>query len=370
MVSMGEGAKAKVAQTFSAMGTSTLVVSSGSSSAGGARGGAGSQPTITWDDVAAMQELPDVAAAAPQLRKNLQVQSEGANWQTSIIGTTADWFTIRNWSAESGELLTPADEAQSRKVAVLGRTVVTNLFGEGADPVGQTIRIDRTPFVIAGVLAKKGTSPMGSDEDDTIIVPASSFVKKLGSGGVAKYVPGQVLVSAVSDDRTQEAQAAIEETLRARHRIRGDDDFSVRDLSSIAAAQQESTGTITSLLAGVALVSLLVGGIGIMNIMLVSVTERTREIGIRLAIGTRGRDVLRQFLIEATVLSVIGGAIGVLVGIGAAKLITFVNDWPTSITFSSVLAAFLCSAAIGIFFGYYPARQAARLDPIQALRAE
>jgi putative ABC transport system permease protein len=211
---------------------------------------------------------------------------------------------------------------------------------------------------------------MGSDEDDTIIVPASSFVKKLGSGGVAKYVPGQVLVSAVSDDRTQEAQAAIEETLRARHRIRGDDDFSVRDLSSIAAAQQESTGTITSLLAGVALVSLLVGDIGIMNIMLVSVTERTREIGLRIAIGAKPRHVMLQFLIEATVLSIIGGLLGIVGGLAAAKLLAAKFGFPWLVNAGIIFLAVGVSAGVGIGFGAYPARKASRLDPITALRYE
>jgi putative ABC transport system permease protein len=371
MVSMGEGAKAKVAQTFSAMGTNTLVVSSGSSSSGGARGGAGSQLTITWDDLEALRELPDVAAAAPQLRKNLQVMSDSANWQTQVIGTQPDWFTIRNWKVTSGEALTAADEAASRKVAVLGQTVVTNLFGEGVDPVGQTVRIDRTPFVVVGVLARKGTSPMGTDDDDTVVVPASSYVKKLGGSGVAKYVPGQIMVSAISDDRTAEAQAAIADSLR-RHRLREDqdDDFSVRDLSAIAAAQQESTGTITSLLAGVALVSLLVGGIGIMNIMLVSVTERTREIGLRIAIGAKPRHVMLQFLIEATVLSLVGGLLGIGFGLGAAKILAVKFGFPWIISPVIVVLAVGVSAGIGIGFGAYPARKASRLDPITALRYE
>jgi putative ABC transport system permease protein len=372
MVSMGEGAKAKVAQTFSAMGTNTLVVSSGSSSSGGARGGAGSQLSITWDDLEALRELPDVAAAAPQLRKNLQVMSDSANWQTQVIGTQPDWFTIRNWKVTSGEAITAADEAASRKVAVLGQTVVTNLFGEGVDPVGQTVRIDRTPFVVVGVLARKGTSPMGTDDDDTVVVPASSYVKKLGGSGVAKYVPGQIMVSAISDDRTAAAQAAIADSLRTRHRLREDqdDDFSVRDLSAIAAAQQESTGTITSLLAGVALVSLLVGGIGIMNIMLVSVTERTREIGLRIAVGAKPRHVMLQFLIEATVLSLVGGLLGIGFGLGAAKVLAVKFGFPWIISPVIVVLAVGVSAAIGIGFGAYPARKASRLDPITALRYE
>jgi putative ABC transport system permease protein len=370
MVSIGEGAKARVASTFSAMGTSTLVVSSGSSRAGGARGGAGSQPTLTWDDLAAIRQLDEVVHAAPQLRRNLQVLAEGANWQTQVVGTTADWFLIRNWEVVLGEPLSVADETGARRVAVLGKTVVDSLFGEGADPVGQIIRIERSPFQVIGVLAAKGTSPTGADNDDTILVPASTYLRKLGAGGVAKYIPGQILVAAVSDARTAAAQAEIEELLRRRHRLRGDDDFSVRDLSAIAEAQAESTATITSLLAGVALVSLLVGGIGIMNIMLVSVTERTREIGLRMAIGAKPRHVLLQFLIEATVLSVVGGLLGIAAGLGAAKYMAMKFGFPWLISPSVVLLAVGVSAAVGVGFGAYPARKASRLDPITALRYE
>jgi putative ABC transport system permease protein len=369
MVSIGEGAKAKVARAFSSMGTSTLVVSSGSSSAGGARGGAGSQPTITWDDLAAIAELPDVAAVAPQLRKNAQVLGDGANWQTQVIGTSPDWFVIRNWQVAVGEPLGPGDA--SRKVAVLGRTVATQLFGDGVDPIGHTIRVDRTPMVVVGVLAAKGTSPTGNDDDDTIVIPATTFITKLGTGAVAKYVPGQLLVAAISDQRTGHAKTAIEELLRGRHRLRtDDDDFTVRDLSAIAAAQQESTATITSLLAGVALVSLLVGGIGIMNIMLVSVTERTREIGLRMAIGAKPGHVLSQFLIEATVLSLIGGLFGIAAGIGAARYLAASFDLPWLVSPGIVAVAVAVSGAVGIGFGAYPARKASRLDPIAALRYE
>jgi len=373
MVSIGEGAKAKVAATFSSLGTSTLVVTSGSSSAGGARGGAGTQPTLTWDDVAAIRELPEVATVAPQLRRNLQLLSETANWQTQVVGSTPEWFVIRNWAVDSGEPLTDADVASQRKVAILGKTVATSLFGDGVDPVGQTIRLDRTPFVVGGVLAAKGTSANGQDNDDTVLVPSSTFASKLGgSGGIAKYLQGQLLVSAVSDARTAEAKAAIEDLLRTRHRIRedSDDDFTVRDLSAIAAAQAESTATITSLLAGVALVSLLVGGIGIMNIMLVSVTERTREIGLRMAIGARQGHVLLQFLIEATVLSVVGGLLGILGGLAAAKYLAVKFGFPWLIRPEIVVLAVGVSAAVGITFGAYPARKASRLDPITALRYE
>ncbi len=371
MVSIGEGAKRKVAGTFQSMGTSTLVVSSGSSQSGGARGGAGSQPTLTWDDLEAIRALPEVAWAAPQLRSNQQVLSEGANWQTQVYGTQPEWFEIRDWEVTSGERLTAADVASSRKVAVVGTTVVTNLFGDGADPVGETIRIGKVPFVITGVLAKKGTSAMGSDNDDVIVIPSSTFTTKV-SGGGGKYLAGQILVAAADPERTAPAVSAIGELLRTRHRLRDgqDDDFSVRDLAAIAAAMQESTATITSLLAGVALVSLIVGGIGIMNIMLVSVTERTREIGLRMALGARPRDVLTQFLIEAIVLSVIGGLLGIAAGFGAATYMAKAFGFPMLIQTEIVALAVGVSAGVGVVFGVYPARKASLLEPISALRAE
>ncbi|HVK72482.1 MAG TPA: ABC transporter permease [Kofleriaceae bacterium] len=370
MVSIGEGAKARVAAQFDAMGTSTLVVSSGATNAGGVRGSAGSRLTLTWDDLDAIRGLPEVATAAPQLRGNAQLLSEAGNWQTSITATTPEWFAVRNWDVGAGELLTSADVAASRKVAVIGTTVAQNLF-PGGDPIGETIRIDRTPFRVVGVLTAKGTAATGQDNDDVVVIPATTFLSKV-SGGLAKYLGGQIVVSAVSRDQTTAAKAAIEDLLRTRHRIRPgeDDDFSVRDLTAIAAAQQESASTITSLLAGVALVSLLVGGIGIMNIMLVSVTERTREIGLRMAIGAKGRHVLLQFLIEAVVLSIAGGVLGILVGVGAAKYMASQFGFPLLVRPDVVILAVAVSAAVGVGFGAYPARRASRLDPIVALRHE
>ena len=371
MVAIGEGAKARVASTFSAMGTSTLVVSPGSSNQGGARGGQGSRQTITWDDLDAIRELPEVAHAAPQLRKNTQVIGDGGNWQTTVYGTTPEWFEVRAWPMQAGEPIAAADVTASRKVAVLGKTVADTLFGPGFDPVGETVRIDRVPFIVVGVAAAKGTSPNGSDNDDMVIVPASTFATKLGGGGTAKYLSGQILVAA-SPAGTAAAQASITELLRQRHRLRDDaeDDFAVRDLSAIAAAQAESTETITSLLAGVALVSLIVGGIGIMNIMLVSVTERTREIGLRIAIGAKPRHVLLQFLIEATVLSVAGGLLGILGGVGAAHYMAGKFGFPPVVRPDIVVLAVGVSALVGIGFGLYPARKASKLDPITALRFE
>jgi putative ABC transport system permease protein len=370
MVSIGEGAKQRVAAQFEAMGTSTLIVSGGSSQAGGARGGAGSRLTITWDDLAAIKQLPEVGAAAPQLRGNAQIVSEQSNWQTQINATTPEWFTVRSWKVASGEILTDADVAGARKVAVIGKTVATNLFGTD-DPVGQTLRIDRTPFTVVGVLETKGTNAMGQDNDDLVVIPSKTFLSKI-SGGNARYLSGQIMVMAASKDATTAAKTAIEDLLRTRHKLRADqdDDFSVRDLTSVAKAQNESAGTITSLLLGVALVSLLVGGIGIMNIMLVSVTERTREIGLRMAIGAKPNNVRMQFLIEALVLSLTGGLIGIAAGIGAGKYMAASFGFPLPIRPDIVFLAVAVSAAVGITFGFFPAHRASKLDPITALRHE
>jgi putative ABC transport system permease protein len=371
MVSIGEGAKARVAQTFESMGTNMLTVFSGSSSSGGARGGAGSQPTLTWDDLAAIREqVPGVVNVAPQLRANAQLVSEIGNWQTGVVGTTVEWFTIRSWPMASGEIFTTADDAGGRAVAILGKTVADNLFGPGIDPVGQTVRINAIPFKVIAVAASKGSSAFGSDNDDTVIIPATTFGRRI-SGGLQKYVGGAILVQ-TEVDGTAAVKLGVEDLLRERHRLRPDqdNDFSVRDLSEIAAAQQESAQTITSLLAGVALVSLLVGGIGIMNIMLVSVTERTREIGLRMAVGAKPGDVLAQFLIEAMVLSIAGGLIGVGAGIGAAEYMAARFEFPLLVRADIVALAVAVSAAVGIGFGLYPARKASQLAPITALRWE
>jgi putative ABC transport system permease protein len=370
MMSMGEGAKAKVQQQFASMGTNTLVISSGASSMGGARGGAGSAPTLTWKDLDQIRQLPQIANATPQIKKNLQAQSTQTNAQTSALGVSPEFFDIRDWPMAEGDAISAGDLSAQKKVAVLGQTVVTNLFPDGSDPVGQTVMLDRTPFKVIGVAAAKGTAANGQDNDDQILVPATTFATKIGAGNVAKYLPGQILVEAAG--KTSDAQAAIEELLRHSHKIRegGEDDFSVRDLSAIAAAYEDSTKTFTSLLAGVALVSLIVGGIGIMNIMLVSVTERTREIGLRMAIGAKARHVLLQFLIEATVLSVAGGLIGIGAGMIGAKLLAIHFSLPWMIDPAIMILAVAVSGAVGIGFGAYPARKASRLDPITALRHE
>ena len=369
MVSIGEGAKVRVQQTFEAMGTNLLIVMSGSTTAGGMRGGAGSQPTLTWDDLKAIQvELPSVARASPQLRASVQLVAEDQNWFTQVNGVMPDYFAIRNWEVASGSPMTGSDVDGFAKRAWLGRTVVDNLYGEGADPVGQIVRIKSVPFEVAGVLAKKGQSPMGQDYDDSVYVPSSTFGSMV-QGGLQKYVAGVIMVGAVDPAKAEEDITSL---LRERHRIGPgeEDDFTVRNLSEIAQAQQEGTQTITTLLAAVAFVSLFVGGIGIMNIMLVSVTERTREIGLRMAVGARPRDILAQFLIEALALALGGGFIGVALGLGTAAVLAGKFGWPLLVRTDIVVLSVAVSAAVGVIFGLYPARKASLLDPIEALRYE
>ena len=372
MVAIGEGAKARVQQAFEQMGTNMLVVRSGSSDRGGVRGGGGSQPTITWDDLRAIQnEVPAVRLVAPQMQSTAQVQAEGANWSTSVQGTTPEYFEIRNYKVKHGELFTQQDVDTGAKVAVIGQTVVDNLFGPNINPVGLTLRIKNVPFEVVGVTAPKGQSGPGGDQDDVAFVPSSTFGAKI-QGGLQKYIAGSIYVGAVSSSATAEAQTQIENLLRERHRIRegADDDFTVRNLQEIATARQEGTETMTRLLAGIALVSLLVGGIGIMNIMLVSVTERTREIGVRMAIGARPGDIVAQFLWEAILISALGGLLGVAVGVLSIPLAATLNRGMALLQPDSIPLALGVALLTGILFGLYPALRAARLDPIEALRYE
>ncbi|MBK7863223.1 MAG: ABC transporter permease [Archangiaceae bacterium] len=371
MVALGEGARAKVEASFASMGANLLIILPGSMTAGGARGGFGSGSTLTWDDLKAIQgELQSsVLYAAPQLRGSAQIVSEDTNWATSVTGTSPDYFLIRSWPCSEGAVFTKSDIEGSNKVVVLGATVAENLFGQGVDPVGETVRIKNIPFTVVGLLARKGQSPTGQDYDDGAFVPYTTFQTKI-QGGPQKFIAGGIFISA-APGQVSRAQEQISTLLRDRHRTaeNADNDFSIRNMAEMASEQQESAQTLAILLASIAAVSLLVGGIGIMNIMLVSVTERTREIGIRMAIGARPRDILLQFLVEALSLSMLGGLLGLLVGIGGAWVGTRLG-WPTVIRPEVAAIAMGFSAFIGVVFGLYPARKASQLDPIDALRFE
>ena len=372
MVAIGDGAKARVEEAFAAMGSNMLVVLPGTSSAGGSRGGFGSLPTLTWEDLKAIQiDAPAVRYAVPQLRTTASLLSEDQNWTTSVYGTAPDYFLIRNWPVSSGAALTQSDVDAGTKVVVLGQTVVDKLFGESSDPVGHVVRVKNIPFTVVGVLARKGQSALGQDYDDTAFVPVSTFLQKI-QGGLGNYIAGTVYVGATTFADTSRAESQIRSLLRDRHRIRQgmEDDFSIRNLSELASAQEEGTRTLTTLLAAIAAVSLLVGGIGIMNIMLVSVTERTREIGIRMAVGAKPGDIRLQFLVEALTLAVAGGFIGVVFGLAGAARLAAGLHWPVLFRPSVVVVAVGFSGLVGVAFGFYPAHKAAGLDPIQALRFE
>jgi len=372
MVAIGEGAKVKVAQAFDAMGTNLLMVHSGSSTGGGMRGGAGSMPTLTWGDLAALRtEVSTVKYAAPVCQTGASLQSDEQNWTATVVGTTLDYFAIRNWGVVKGVLFTQADVDSGTKVLVMGRTTAEKLFGAGIDPVGRSIRIRGSPFQVVGMLAEKGQAPMGQDYDDTVVMPVSTFRTKI-QGGLGNFIPGVVFVGATSASTTSRAQRDIEDLLRDRHHVQAgiENDFSVRNLSEVASASQQGTQIMTTLLAAVAAVSLVVGGIGIMNILLVSVTERTREIGVRMAIGAKPRNILAQFLVEALTLSLIGGLVGIGLGILTAQQLAATFQWPLLLRTDIILLAVGFSAAIGIVFGMYPAWKASRLDPIDALRYE
>jgi putative ABC transport system permease protein len=372
MVAIGEGARARVEQAFSAMGTNVLIVSSGAKTSSGAKAGAGTLPTLTWDDLRAIRsEVSSVRYAAAQLRSQAQLMSEDQNWSTSVTGTSPEYFLIRNWKVASGRQLLDSDIETSSKVVLLGQTVVDKLFGASADAVGQIVRIKNIPFEVIGVLEKKGQSAMGQDYDDGAFVPQSTFQSKI-QGGLQKFLSGTIFIGATSTEATARAEEQIQSLLRDRHRIGPgmDDDFSVRNLTEMANAQQEGTRTLTTLLASIAAVSLLVGGIGIMNIMLVSVTERTREIGVRMAVGATPFNILMQFLVEALTLATAGGIVGVGIGIFSAGQLASRFGWPMLIRPDIVIISVGFSALVGMVFGLYPAHRASRLDPIDALRYE
>ncbi len=368
MVGVGQGAQKKVQEQISAMGTNLLFVSSGTVNKGGLHLGWGQTKTLVNDDMKAiLREVPTVAAASPGSGSSAQVVYENQNWYTRITGTDPAYFQIRDWPFADGGSFSDDDVQHDADVAVIGETVRQNLF-PSVEPVGKTIRIGNLPFQVVGVLAPKGQSGMGQDQDDTVVIPITTLQKKITGQDWLQFI----MVSAVSQPASYVAQQQITSLLRDRHRIRPgeDDDFFVRNLADIAELADQSAKVMTLLLASIAGVSLIVGGIGIMNIMLVSVTERTREIGIRIAIGASESDVQRQFLSESVVLSLIGGAIGILFGVSAALLITKVFGWAVLISPSAIVAAVVFSTAVGIFFGFYPARKASQLDPIEALRFE
>ncbi|MBK7260143.1 MAG: ABC transporter permease [Ignavibacteriae bacterium] len=368
MLAIGQGAEYSVKQQISALGTNVLIIFPGSQQQGGIRVGAGSVTTLTEEDAFAIaKECPAVAYVSPGARSGGQAIAGNLNWGTSIEGTGADYLEIRSWPIEYGEFYSEQDVKAAAKVCVLGATVADNLFPE-TSPIGQTVRLRNMPARVVGVLSRKGQNAMGQDQDDVILAPYTTVLRRLSHSPYLR----QVIVSATSPATILEAQRQITELLRMRHKIASydTDDFTIRNQSDLAATATATTEILTILLASIASVSLLVGGIGIMNIMLVSVTERTREIGIRMSVGARGRDILTQFLIEALVLSLLGGLLGIALGVGGSLAISSFAKWPTIITAFSIILSFGFSIAIGIFFGFYPARKAAMLNPIDALRYE
>jgi putative ABC transport system permease protein len=368
MVSIGNGAKAQIEAQIASLGQNLVQVMSGNFSRGGVRGGWGSAASLTREDYEAIRkEVTSVSGISPEVGASAQIAAGNQNNYVSIKGVGADYIDVRAWGLTRGNNFTEQDVRQANKVALIGQTTATNLFGD-ADPVGQTLRIKNAPFTILGLLERKGSMPWGGDQDDVILVPFTSAMKRLTGQTTFRFF----YVQAEAANRIPEVQTQISELLRQRHRIAADkdDDFMVQTQQEISDRVTATSRIMTVLLGSIASVSLLVGGIGIMNIMLVSVTERTREIGIRLAVGARAQDILLQFLIEAVTLSTIGGLVGILLGIGSSRFISAKMSWPTLTSADSIVIAFAFSAAVGIFFGFYPARKASHLDPIDALRYE
>ncbi len=373
MIAVGSGAQQRIEDQIKGLGTNLIILMPGSTTAGGVRMGAGSRNTLTEEDGYAIQrDIAGVQASAPTLRGTGQVVGGSGNWSTVFYGVTPEYLEARNWVVAEGKGFDMADVAGAAKVALLGETVARSLFGD-ADPIGQVIRIRKVPFTVIGTLEKKGQSLMGQDQDDIILMPISTARKRvLGQGAGRLRTVGSVSIKVRDGEDMKEVESQIRELMRQRHRIQQDreDDFTLRNLSEVLATREESSRIMGLLLAAVASVSLLVGGIGIMNIMLVSVTERTREIGIRLAIGALERQVLSQFLVESIVLALFGGMIGIALGLAIAAAGSALMDVPFSADPAVVALAFAVSALIGVIFGYFPARRAARLDPIEALRRE
>ncbi|MCK6554169.1 ABC transporter permease [Candidatus Binatia bacterium] len=372
MVGVGRGADAAVQEQIRSLGTNVLMIIPGATTAAGARSGWGGVSTLTAGDARAIEkDCPAVATVTYFRRQVVQVVNGDLNWSTVAQGATPDFLAVREWPVSSGSAFTERDEETANRVAVLGQTVVDNVFGPGQDPVGTTIRIKNVPFTVIGVLAAKGQTAWGQDQDDLVLMPFSTAERRVLGSQLLGTVD-MIWASAVAADEIDEAIGQITDVLRQRHRIQPgeDDDFTVRSLNDMARASQMANQVMANLLLSVAAISLLVGGIGIMNILLVSVTERTREIGLRMAVGAKARHILLQFLVEAVTLSMVGGVLGVGLGLGAAELLAYFSGWPMLIAPSAVVGAFLFSGAVGVFFGYYPARKAARLDPIVALRYE
>jgi putative ABC transport system permease protein len=370
MLAVGRGAQALVNQSISSMGSNLLVIFPGSQTSSGVRFGAGAAQTLTMQDAAAIAELPGVQRVAPIVMSSFQLAYGNNNWSTMVSGVTAEYFPLRSWDAEEGDVFGETDLRSNARVAVIGQSTARQLFGDES-PVGKTIRISNLPFTVIGVLSRKGQSLDGRDQDDTVFIPMTTARQRL----IRSAFPGSVrmmLVQARSAETMQEAEREVADLLRARHRIGPgqEDDFTIRNLTAIAETAAVAAAAMALLLGAIAGVSLVVGGIGIMNIMLVSVTERTREIGIRMALGARQRDILRQFLIEAIVICLVGGLIGVLLAIAGAWAVASVSGLLVEISMSSIALAFGFSAAIGIFFGWYPAAKASRLRPVEALRIE
>ncbi|OEU49886.1 MAG: multidrug ABC transporter substrate-binding protein [Desulfobacterales bacterium S3730MH5] len=373
MVSVGNGAKAKINKLIESIGANIMMVTGGSSRGGGVRRGAGSLPTLTEDDAWTIQkEISSVIVAAPSVSGSVQVVKGNMNWATSARGITSEYITAREWKVKNGRFFEPSELKRSAKVALLGKTVADNLFFD-QDPVGQTIRIKKVPFLVIGVLSPKGQTGHGRDQDDVVMIPLTTAKKRiLGGRRLSGKLVSNIVVKARSAEEVPQTEEQVKELLRQRHRIRPgqEDDFRVRNLAEIMNTRADSSKAMNLLLMSVASISLMVGGIGIMNIMLVSVTERTREIGLRMAVGATGGDIMSQFLIESVVLSLIGGLIGAILGIGGSLAMSAFSQWQAIIDPKSVLLAFGFSAAVGIFFGFYPAHKASLLNPIEALRHE
>lgn len=371
MIAVGSGAKAQITEHISSMGSNLLIVRSGSSTSGGLRMGSGTVPTLTVDDAEAiLNEIPSVKYVAPDLSGVAQVVYGNQNWSTSVTGTIPEMHEIRNWPVILGRPFTRQEVDGATKVCLVGWTVFENLFG-GTDPIGQIVRIKNIPFTVIGVLSHKGQSGPGHDHDDTIIVPLTTAQRRLFGMQFPGMVRG-ISIHIRDLELMKEAEQQVKALLRQRHRIppNEDNDFTVRNLTEVMSSAEESADVMSLLLGAIASISLIVGGIGIMNIMLVSVTERTREIGIRIAVGAKSRDILLQFIIESLVLSLIGGILGIAIGIAGTYALSTLTEWPTLLSIRAILLSFLFAGSVGVFFGFYPARKASLLDPIEALRYE